>query len=253
MSSVILTHVMYCTTQLGRYKGFCEATIQVIFNGTYTICFYERFNCPRQIGGVDYVKRERYIRDIPYFPKAMIDAIKLMNMMGPDSCDPAEREKYTNLCYSDNVITRSPGDYIFDGLSRIFSDNFCQNVKSEESTQKTIKKKFGKTQEESIDMCNDTPTESTGVRLELIESYNNMRSIGFELYDMRNQKNEMHRLLEINLQENEKLMDALKTMEDLNAELREKNLSLSNKLSDTADLYESLLIDSSCSRNELTR
>ena len=274
MSSVILTHDTSTEIQCipnDRFEG-CRLTITVIFDKTYTIRFHEHI--PRDTGTgynrVTIVEKDRYIRDIPYFPNAILDAIKMLRL--PSRHDHETRGYNCSNGLRFHTINRknlppeppSPGDEIFNGLSKIFSGEFRSDIKSEEFTQEFTKLKLEheKIQIELIDAHNRTQTELTSVmselkkvQTELKHAYDNTRSIRFELYDVKNQKNDIHQSLENKLQENEKLSDDLKTSDGLVAELRGKNerliglineeklknLSLSNKLSDITDLYESIL------------
>ena len=237
MSSIILTHntkydlVGYNGVRLPSYLQ-----IRVIFDGTYTIHFQE--SIPRISDGpcLSHALKDRYIRDIPYFPNSILDAIKLMKFgsheYGSRYCH------HEILGHFDPITLPSEGDEIFEGLTKIFSDKFRSDIKSEEFTQEftKIKMEYEKTQIELIDRYNMTQTELkdsltdlTKVRTELSVRYGYTRSIEFELYDVKNQKNVLQ-------QENEKLSDDLKTYEGLVAELR-------GKISDDLKTYEVLVAE----------
>jgi len=286
MSSVILTHET--STELGDFRLSypTNLTIQVIFDKTYTIRFHE--SIPRRHGpSLVCVEKVRYIRDIPYFPNAMIDAIKLMRL--PNARYMSGNNYLLHDLTNAQGCATSPGDELFDGLSRIFSDKFRSDIKSEEFAQEftKIKIEHEKMQKELIDTHNQKQTELndrytqkeselidrytqtqtelksvtselTKVRTELKDAYDNNRSIGFEVYEVKNKNNDLQQSLKTCLQENEKLSNDMITLAGTNAELRGKNerlvglineeklknLSLSNKLSDITDLYESLLTTS---------
>lgn len=254
MTSVILTHhTSYMMTPDYLWTPSIKIPIsyimiEVTFDKTYTLMFHELI--PQRIKGyigcnVVHVDRKRYIRDIPYFPDTIIDAIKLMNVRGTRPLTGAHTSTYS-ANHPGGYIKKvympigdtSEGDDLFNSLFKIFAK---------------IKTEHEKKQTDTIDTHN-----TTMIRLQ--NAYDRMHLIEFESDVIRDQKNVLQQSLENSLQKNEKLSDDLKTLEETVAELRKinevlailidaeklKKSSLSKKLSNITDLYKDLLSATVC-------
>lgn len=192
MPSIILIHETRAEIRVNNYPStYCELMIQVIFDMTYTIWFHEIIPRNNRSGDdcITYVEKGRYIRDIPYFPNAVLDAIKLMHLS--DGYGDGVGGVGNNFRFYDltDVSAPSPGDEIFDGLSLIFSDKFSADIKTEDFTQEItkIKMEHNRTQKELIDTHYNTHLELIDVhnqtRRELINAHNLTRRELIDTYD----------------------------------------------------------------------
>mgnify|MGYP006079938503 CR=1 FL=1 len=255
MSSVILTHRTKCLLYryFNRQRLDVESflTIEVIFDKTYTISFHEKIPWTSN-DNIQYFERTRYIRDITYFPNALLDAIKLMHMHDPiqgsyctstvgcgfrlRGTDPRHSQKpvYSEVFrrYSNPPKFNSPGDNLFDGLSEIFTK---------------IKTEHEKKQIDDMKTSEETAVEQRKINEKLSDDLKMSEAIAIVQHNI-----------------NEKLTDDLKTSEETVAELRKinerlailidgeklKKSLLSKKLSDITDLYKALLSTTACKQGQ---
>jgi hypothetical protein len=250
MSSVILTHhIQWRMRPLYKCNQVIEITethllIEVTFDKTYTLMFHEFIprSCGFDVGTRQpiYDEKKRYIRDIPYFPDTILDAIKLMSVIGDNS--PAGPNTYIAACpsplfnlrhYSSsyNNPPRS-GDSLFNYLSEIFAK---------------IKTEHEKKQIDDMKTSEETAVEQRKINEKLSDDLKMSEAIAIVQHNI-----------------NEKLTDDLKTSEETVAELRKinerlailidgeklKKSLLSKKLSDITDLYKVLLSTTACKQGQ---
>lgn len=254
MSSVVFTHHTWWKMPL-IYLGnvftspICHLTIEVTFDKLYTLLFHEFIpTYSEHTAYYEHVDKIRYIRDIPYFPDSLRDAIKLMRVR--DQTDTRQYTGYSSPCNLSST-RRELNDRLARQIGEAYDGNELFNGLSEIFTK--IKTEHEKKQIESSDACDATLSELKNAyeRIHLVESVSD---------NILNQKNVLQQSLENSLQKNEKLADDLKTSEETIAELRKinerlvilidaeklKKSSLSKKLSDITDLYKNLLSSTIC-------
>lgn len=237
MSTVILTHNSNCCI-LGR--GTATLKIQVILDVTYTIKF--TFS---PIGSRPYdAPQESYLRDIPYIPNTILESIKLMHL-------------------TENDVSGGGADRILNGLRILTStlqSEFCSEIKSQEIT------KIKKEHEISTAKLQD---DLRCVQSQLTHTESKFQTCQKDFEKMQCDKIALQKLLENKLQEidrlqitNIEMQNKMKKIKTMNAELSDektklceknkrfleminnekiKNSSLTDKLNDMTELYESLL------------
>jgi hypothetical protein len=237
MSTIILTHSSCCCI-MGQGTAYLQ--IQVILDVTYTIKFTFR-----PIGSRPYdAPQESDIRDIPYIPNAILEAIKLMNLTVDDIYGGASR--------------------ILNGLKQILTstlqDEFRSEIKSQEITK--IKKEHDITSSKLQDDLRYAQSQLTQTESK-IQTYQK----DFDKWQC--DKIALQKMLENKLQEidqlqitNIEMQNKMKKIKTVYSELSDektklceknkrfleminnekiKNSSLTDKLNDMTELYESLL------------
>jgi len=249
MSTVILTHN---SNFMVSGRGGAYLQIQVTLGVTYTIKFTYR-----PIGSRPYdAPHEPYIRDIPYIPNAILEAIKLMHLTEDDANGGGEGR-------------------IFQGLTQILHSTLQEDFRSEIKSQEIskIKKeheihtnKIKKEHEITITKLQD---ELTNVQSQLSHTESKVQTCQNEFDKLQCDKVALQKLFENKLREidrlqktNAEMQTKMKKYETTNTELSdektklcEKNKrfleminneklkisSLTDKLNDMTELYESLL------------
>ena len=249
MSTVILTHN---SKFIWSGRGTVELQIQVTLDVTYTIKFTYR-----PIGSRTYdAPQETYIRDIPYIPFAILEAIKLMHLTEDDVCGGGEAR-------------------IFQGLTRTLHSTFRQDFSSEIKSQEIAKIKkeheihTGKIEKEHKITATKLQDDLTNVQSQLSHSETILQTCQKEIDKLQCDKIELQKLFENKLREivrlqktNAEMQTKMKKYETTNTGLFDektklceknkrfleminneklKNSSLTDNLHDMTELYESLL------------
>ena len=245
-SGTILTHITTCSIQ---NRGQTHLQIQVILDVTYTIKF--TFT---PVGSQYYVPppQESFIRDIPYIPTAMLEAIKLIHLTDNDYCvdrvlngckqmfstlqfefrSEIKSQEITKINKEHCIITTKLQDDLscIQSQSQITHTELNAELKLQKLKIQTCQLDFDKLQCDNIELQKllETQLQEIG-RLQItnIAMKNNMKkikTINDELSDEKNQLCEKNKRF-LEMINNEKI----------------KNSSLSNKLSDMTELYDSLL------------
>jgi hypothetical protein len=255
MSTVILTHNSNFMA-IGRGSANLQIQVTLEVTSSYTIKFTYR-----PIGGRPYdASQEKYIRDIPYIPNAILEAIKLMHLTDDDVCGGGDGR-------------------IFQGLTQILLEqdfkkemitNLFQVVQSQEIAK--IKKEheihIGKIKKEHKIIATRLQDDLTNVQSQLSHSEDKITRLQTRQHEfdkLQCDKIELQKLLENKLQEINRLTEIqtkMKKYETTNTELSDektklceknkrfleminneklKNSLLTDKLNDITELYESLL------------
>ena len=235
MSTVILTHT---SNYMVMGRGCSYLQIQVTLDVTYTIKFTYR-----PIGSRTYdAPQETYIRDIPYIPNAILEAIKLMHL-------------------TDENVGEGK---IFHGLTRILTSTLQQEFSSEIKSQEIVK-----IEKEHKITATKLQDDLTNVQLQLSHSETILQTCQKEIDKLQCDKIELQKLFENKLREivrlqktNAEMQTKMKKYETTNTGLFDektklceknkrfleminneklKNSSLTDNLHDMTELYESLL------------
>ena len=235
MSTVILTH----KSNVMCSRGEVTLEIQVTLDVTYTIKFLFR-----PIGFRPYdASRETYIRDIPYIPNAILEAIKLMHL-------------------TENDVSQETR--IVEGLKQILTSTLQQEFSSEIKSQEIAKIK--KEHEITTAKMQD---DLINVQSQLSHTESKVQICQNEFDKLQCDKVALQKLFENKLREidrlqktNAEMQTKIEKYETTNTELSHektklceknkrfleminneklKNSSLTDKLNDMTELYESLL------------
>ena len=229
MSSIILTHN---SSYMIMGEGAHYLTIEVILDINYTI----KFTYKNMMGcHLPYFTRETYIRDIQYIPNVMLEAIKLMHIHENDET----------------------GEKIYNTLSQIFTPTLQQELIADIHAQDVAKTK--KVYENDIIIMQkslkDKSQEIDRLKSNLRNAQNEniilQKTIKEKIIIIKEKDNALEEY-ENDVEEYEKdeakykkeieeYKENKKRLLKITNDEKLKNISLTNTLNDTLDLYESLL------------
>ena len=229
MSSIILTHN---SSYMIMGEGAHYLTIEVILDINYTI----KFTYKNMIGcHPPYFTRETYIRDIQYIPHVMLEAIKLMHIHENDET----------------------GEKIYNTLSQIFIPTLQQELITDIHAQEvaktkkvyendiTIMQKSLKDKSQEIDRLKsnlrNAQNENIILQKTIKEKIIIIKEKDNALEEYENDVEEYEKVEAKYKKEIEEYKENKKRLLKITNDEKLKNISLTNTLNDTLDLYESLL------------
>ena len=229
MSSIILTHN---SSYMIMGEGAHYLIIEVILDINYII----KFTYKNMIGcHPPYFTRETYIRDIQYIPHVMLEAIKLMHIHENDET----------------------GEKIYNTLSQIFTPTLQQELIADIHAQDVAKtkkvyendiiimQKSLKDKSQEIDRLKsnlrNAQNENIILQKTIKEKIIIIKEKDTALEEYENDVEEYEKDEAKYKKEIEEYKENKKRLLKITNDEKLKNISLTNTLNDTLDLYESLL------------